>query len=219
MNWKASVLAAALLAMGAFVPAQTALAQGPQPIEQVGTYFHRDTDTAFPERVGDYQRTTVYRYDAEAKDVSVSYQRIGPEGRLVLTMYVYPSRAVPGPRESFCRQLFQMTGQVIAMQHSGATRLETGAAPAASGAEPSLSHKSAYAFRTMFDGEERDVRSELYLYCFVGGDWLVKYRMTAPTSVDSADAVAEFIRSGPWPGRRMPDSTAVAAANAAVRGR
>lgn len=59
-----------------------------------------------------------------------------------------------------------------------------------------------------FDGEIRPVRSEVHLYCYVAGDWFVKYRVTAPLAVTAPAAVEAFIRTGPWPGRGMARTVA-----------
>jgi hypothetical protein len=47
----------------------------------------------------------------------------------------------------------------------------------------------------------QEIRSEAHLYCYVGGDWLVKYRVSAPVAVETGGPVEAFIRDGPWPGR------------------
>ena len=36
---------------------------------------------------------------------------------------------------------------------------------------------------------------------YVGGDWMVKYRISAPVAVKAGNQVRRFIRNGPWPGR------------------
>jgi hypothetical protein len=56
-----------------------------------------------------------------------------------------------------------------------------------------------------FDREVQAVRSEAHLYCYVGGDWFVKYRVSAPVAVTAPGAVEAFIRTGPWPGRSSPE--------------
>jgi hypothetical protein len=64
-----------------------------------------------------------------------------------------------------------------------------------------LAHRSIFRLRANFDGRMQDIRSEARLYCYVGGDWLVKYRISANPGFEISGLVEELIRIGPWPGR------------------
>jgi hypothetical protein len=72
---------------------------------------------------------------------------------------------------------------------------------------PDLSHGAAFRFRTTFDEPDQALQSAYRLYCYVGGTWLVKYRATSPEGFDGAQALEQFIRTGPWPGRGSPETT------------
>ena len=68
----------------------------------------------FPEQVGEFRRGRVIQYDAAGANLSASYELVRPEGRMLLTVYVYPAAAVtaaPGSgqtadvaRATLCRQ-------------------------------------------------------------------------------------------------------------------
>ena len=60
-------------------------------------------------------------------------------------------------------------------------------------------HRIRSSFLTQRDEE---LRSESILYCYVGGDWLVKYRASSNAGFEVGAIIDEFIRLGPWPGRR-----------------
>ena len=212
---KATILIAALLiALPAHAAAQ-------QRIDAPGTVAHAAAGTGFPERIGEFRRASVTRFDDSGRDISASYNLVRPEGRLLISVYVYPaSRGGPAPagaaaRTSLCQREFDAVRQVIAMQHKDASVVEAGDATAPAGTEPQLSHRSVFRFRTAFDDGIEDVRSEARLYCFVGGDWLVKYRATSPTAVNAAAAIDAFIRAGPWPGRVPIEETVVLSAGIA----
>jgi len=184
-----------------------------QRIDTPGTVAHAAAGTGFPERIGEFRRASVTRFDDAGRDISASYNLVRPEGRILITVYVYPaSRSGPAPagtaaRIALCQREFDGVREVIAMQHKDASVVEGGEAAAPAGAEPQLSHRSVFRFRTAFDDGVQEVRSEARLYCFVGGDWLVKYRATSPTAVDAAAAIEAFIRAGPWPGRVPAEQT------------
>lgn len=199
---------------GAAAAAMPVSAQ-PQAIDRPGTYIHQAAGAAFPERVGEFQRRSLHRYDAEGVNVSANYSLERPEGRLHLTVYVYPAPPHPSAaaRADICRQEFEASRQIIANQNAGAERIDDGAAPTA---RDVAGHRSVYRFATRFDGSEQDVRSEIDLYCHVGGQWQVKYRATSPAALDATQDIETFIRTGPWPGRAAdPDTIAFQALPAA----
>ena len=78
----------------------------------------------------------------------------------------------------------------------------------AKGIDRKLGHRSVYRFASPFDDRVQEIRSEAHLYCYVGGDWLVKYRVSAPVAVETRGAVETFIRTGPWPGRSSSETIA-----------
>lgn len=216
-------LAAALL----LLPLTPAGAQ--QDITRRGTVPHEAARTGFPERVGEFRRAQVTRFDPDGRDISASYNLVRPGGRLLLSIYIYPAARVasaPGSgatadvaRAQLCRREFAGVHQAINVQYRGVTLIEQGPAPAVADVPSALSLRSVHQFRAQFDERMQDVRSETDLYCHVGGDWLVKYRVTAPRAFEDWSAVEGFIRSGPWPGRRLGSSGDVAGAPApAIRG-
>lgn len=211
-----------LFTIRAFMPLVAALLVGWQPaaaqtpIEARGPYRHVAADAIFPERVGGFVRDTLYQYDAEGRDVSASYNLATPEGRLLLTVYIYPalqagatdgSRGGKAARAQLCALEHGAVKQAIANHVPGASPSDEDGGIAVRGVEASLSHRSIYRYRIRFDDREQEVRSEAHLYCFVKGKWLVKYRVTTPAAVDGRNAIDAFIRGGPWPGRTPMEST------------
>ena len=207
-------IAAALLA----APLAPAAAQ--QSIEAPGTVAHAAAATGFPERVGEFRRTSVTRFDEAGRNIAAGYALARGDRRLVLTIYIYPAArlaSAPGSgqaadiaRAQLCRAEFDGVQQVISRQYRDVSLIENGPAPAIAGVEPQLSHKSVHRLEARFGADVQQVRSETYLYCFVGGDWLVKYRATSHLDLDATSAVETFIRSGPWPGRQVQDAPMVA---------
>ena len=196
MIWKHGVL----LAAAAMVAWQPAAAQ--REIVTRDAYVHGPAHAVYPVQVGGFRRSDIYQYDRDGKDVSASYNFATPAGRLLITVYIYPAAAAaPAARAKICRDEFGVVNSAISSQHDNIAPLELGAALAVAGVHPKLGHRSVYSFASPFDDRIQEIRSEAHLYCYVGGDWLVKYRVSAPVGVDTRGPVEAFIRDGPWPGR------------------
>lgn len=190
-------LALALAAAPAWHPAvaQREVAAG-------GAYLHGPARALFPLRVGRFRRTTVYQYDTEGMNVSASYNLATRKGRLLITVYIYPAAAAaPAARSELCDEEFASTNLAISSQHDNAAPIEQGAALPVRGVDRSLGRRAVYRFASPFDDKVQAIRSEAHLYCYAGGDWLVKYRVSAPAAVKTRGPVEAFIRDGPWPGR------------------
>jgi hypothetical protein len=191
---KAWIAAAALL-LSAPLAAQ-------QDITAAGPVAHRSAGTSFPERVGDLERAQVVRYGEN--DISANYDLQRGADRLRLSVYVYPAPAVPAAeRAAACRAEMDMVGQSIARHHPGAEPIESGEAAAMPGTAPALRLRTVHNIELALRNPKPEaVRSEARLYCFVAGNWLVKYRASSNAGFDVGPIIDDFVRLGPWPGRR-----------------
>jgi hypothetical protein len=197
MTWKTAPAILLALAVAAWQPAAAQ-----RKVVMEGTFVHVPARAHFPERVGEFRRAEIYQYDEAGKDVSASYNLATPGGRLLITVYIYPAAAAAAATQArVCEDEFQAVNTAISGQHGNAAPVEQGSALKAAGARPGLGHRSVYRFASPFDDRVQEIRSEAHLYCYVGGDWLVKYRVSAPVAAETREAVEAFIRDGPWPGR------------------
>ena len=189
-----------VLALAAATGWQPAAAQRPVAVE--GDYLHGPAHAVYPVQVGGFKRSDIYQYDEAGKDVSASYNLATPAGRLLITVYIYPAPpASRSDRAEVCGQEFEAVGTTISSQHGDVAPAEQGSAIRVNGVGRKLAHRSVYRFSIPFDNRMQEIRSEAHLYCYVGGDWLVKYRVSAPVAVETRGPVEAFIRDGPWPGR------------------
>jgi hypothetical protein len=200
--------------LGLVFAALASPAGGQTRITQSGPVPHVAAAAVFPERVGEFRRTSVVKYDAEGRDMSAGYNLVTPKGRLTVTVYIYPPRqdAAAGQRAAACRQEFEANVREISsvQAYRNLRRDPAAALPPLPGVSPDLSHGAAFRFRTTFDEPDQALQSAYRLYCYVGGTWLVKYRATSPEGFDGAQALEQFIRTGPWPGRGSPETTVAA---------
>lgn len=182
-----------------------------QRIDRPGPVAHGQAHAVFPEQVGTFRRANVVSYGANGNDISASYNLVRDGGRLLITIYIYPAaRIAAGPsggdaaevaRAARCLAEFQGVNGAVAQAHGGARPLESGPASAPTGVGAGLAHRSVFRLRTNFDDRMQDIRSEARLYCYVGGDWLVKYRASSSEGMDVTADIEAFIAQGPWPGR------------------
>ncbi|HYI48100.1 MAG TPA: hypothetical protein VEX35_06500 [Allosphingosinicella sp.] len=186
---------ALLLAMPAPAVAQ------PQDINAAGTVPHVAARAGFPEQVGEFRRSHVLRYDPD--DIGANYNLRRGDDFLRLSVYIYPAPRVPRPeRAAACREVMAGIGREIDLLHPGAQRTESGEAAALPGTEPGLRFRSVHRLRTTMRSRTPEaVRRESRLYCYVGGDWLVKYYASSNAAFDVEQAIEAFVRDSPWPGR------------------
>lgn len=197
-------IAMILAALTILIAAADAEAQS-HLIEQPGPFRHIGSNTTFPEQFGDFARARTVRYDDPAgEDVSAGYGLAVPGGRIAFTQYVYPAPAAAAAptRERLCREEFDGSAAEIA-KHDNSHRLGEPAAPTVSGVIAGLSHRANYTFSLDLNGTPATLQSQIVLYCYVGGNWFVKYRASSVPGVDLDGALARFITSGPWPGKKF----------------
>ena len=175
----------------------------PQDITRPGTVQHAGARAGFPEEVGEFRRSQVIRYGEN--DISANYDLRQGNDQIRLSIYIYPAPRVPrGQRMAACRQMMDGVSQAIFAQYPGAEMNEMGAAPVVPGTEPGLGLRTVHSIRiSLRESEPEDARSESRLYCYVGGDWLVKYRVSSNAGIDFdvGALIDAFVRDGPWPGR------------------
>jgi len=194
----------ALIGIAAALAALPLVSASAQDISAPGTVAHRAARTGFPERVGDFRRTHVLRYDQQGEDLSANYDLIRDDGRMRLSIYIYPAPAAePAARTQACRAELDEVAQSITRQHGGAEQLESGEAPAVPGSAPGLRLRSVHRIRiALRNPKPEDVRSETRLFCYIDGGWQVKYRISSNADFEVGNAIDTFIRLGPWPGRQ-----------------
>lgn len=186
----------------ALLLASPAAAQ-PQDISRPGTIAHPGARAGFPEQVGGFRRAQVFRYGEN--DISANYDLRRDGALLRLSIYIYPAaRVAQGGRVNACRSELENIHAGIVGNHERARRLESGEAPSVPDSEAGLRLRVLHNVPMMWGDEFVDIRRESLLYCYVGGDWLVKYFASASARfpVDEiGPAIEAFVRDGSWPGR------------------
>jgi hypothetical protein len=179
-------------------------ASAQQEVEQAGPFQHVGSNTSFPEQLSIFSRTRIVRYDDPmGEDISVGYGGTVAGGqRVVVTEYIYPARqpAVGESRQGLCREEFDLSAAEI-QKHPNAQKLGETPAPSMAGAVPTNGYRATYTFTQTVDGTPQTIQSQIVVYCYVGGNWFVKYRASSLPGTDLNSALNGFITIGPWPGK------------------
>lgn len=177
-----SVLAAAPLA------AQNEIASPPDP------WIHAATGTPFPAQVNTAQRGRVFEYTDDGHNASVGYAIEKDGYRATVTLYVYP--AIPG---TTCDEEFAEVRSHIE-RYEGAQVMREGKVPAPSGRGGPAALHAGYAIPAGSMHEDLPaLRSDVYLYCSLDGEWLVKYRATWAAEADFGTETETLLQRISWP--------------------
>lgn len=172
----------------------------PQDIPAAGPYRHDGTGIVFPTTSGIFLRTRILRFDEQARHIMVAYNSELIAQPVILNAYVYPapqgsSFGSPAEVTTTRRQLAldhprQQKAEILALHEHGKLVSEQPATLTYRG-RTITGLRADFAFVEPFAGEVQPIRSSLYL--FELGESMLKFRVSAPASVDSEAAVKAMI--------------------------
>jgi hypothetical protein len=207
---KAIVPAAAALVLCGCPSVHTRSLVQPERVVVQGAYFHSASKITMPESIAGFQRDAVTRYDADGLDVSGAYNLVTPSHRIAATVYVYPSpsltsfgsppEVVAGARARLTEGEFERRKQEVQQAHPGASLLEQRDISRTQGGQSYAGKLAVFEYEEVFAGSRMPVRARLYLFCYIGGKWTIKYRITHPKSEDADREIQEFIQKWSWYG-------------------
>ncbi|MCL5076333.1 MAG: hypothetical protein M1136_11940 [Chloroflexi bacterium] len=183
--------------------------QEPSQINVEGPYTHPGLKMRFPERIGDFERGKVLRYDQSEEDVSVGYNLLSPRYPVVATVYVYPGvrvvsigslpKVVAQAKALIEEREFSAVKNEILKWYPGATSVTEDEALLDQPGRTLKGRKLTFKFERVVAGTRLPMLSETYLFTL--DKWFIKYRFTYPEqSHDLATAqIREFMTSLQWP--------------------
>jgi hypothetical protein len=176
-----------------------------------GPYVQAASGMAFPLQAGPFQRLeTATRYSPDGADESVGYRWTRKAGTVHATVYVYPSLSlanagvarggIDAARRELCNAQFAGVEHELQTVHPTATVLENGAATITQAGAAYAGRKLVFVVSgpSAFGKDHAPLRSEAYLFCYVGGRWSVKYRFTYPAALDAQHGIEDFMRDLVW---------------------
>lgn len=188
-----AALRAALIAMGGVVDhSRGELRAAPE------VFVHQATGMRFPRRVGPFLRRTVNRFDGEGLDVGVAYERV--EARLAKSAHV-SAFVSPVPQQlAAVSPAARVAGTDALFARLKADLPNAALEEEAPHAPPLLGYHARFSATAQFDGAERRVTEALWLYAYLGRDWVLTYRATWPEEmVEAGEDCATLVDTLAWP--------------------
>lgn len=180
----------------------------PGNIEVAGSYIHKPSGMMFPKTINDFQRVDVYQYDKEGLDVSVGYNLFAPPRTIVATMYVYPAPKVVSigsppsviavAQDIAAKGEFESRKQEIMIAHPGAIIIEEKDVSLVQAGKTQLGKMATFQYEDVFLNKSQTVEGRVYLFCYVSGNWIIKYRFSYPKSFDATKDIDDFMQGLSW---------------------
>lgn len=173
----------------------------PQDIPAAGPYRHDGTGIVFPTTSGIFLRTRILRFDEQARHIMVAYNSELIAQPVILNAYVYPAPQVSSfgsPADVIAAARHQLVlnhqqqqkQEILALHKTGKLVGEQPVTLDYRG-QAITGLRADFEFVEPFAGEVQPIRSSLYL--FELGESMLKFRVSAPASVDSEAAVKAMI--------------------------
>ena len=165
----------------------------PETISIAGTYVHQPSGFTLPVAAGEFVRASIYKYDAEGKNIGVAYNLTNASKPIAATVYIYPSPSITSigspasvietAQTHLCNQEFGAQQQEIIAAHPNAKKVNSGVATSGSSVSGIHNLSAHFEYEEIFASIRQPLFSELELSCYINDKWNVKYRVTYPKSL------------------------------------
>jgi len=174
---------------------------------------HAASGMRFPASVGGFKRVGVHEYDETGNHVSVGYNLNLKNTQYCLiaaTVYVSPSpkvrsfgsrqNVVDSAKATLFKNLYEENKRTIIRTRPNVKLLIEKASPPPNQSKQPEGMYAKFSYKEDFGEKNQPVESHLYLYCYVGGNWTVKYRITLRenTSVEARQELDRFLKNFEW---------------------
>jgi hypothetical protein len=180
----------------------------PEVIAAQGMYTHTASGMLFPANVGAFQRSKILRYDTKDLDMSAGYDLASMAGSVAATVYVYPAPSlvsigsppdvVAAARENLSKNEFEARKREILNFRPGAILVKEMDVSLQQGNTLYSGKMATFEYMEVFGGLRQPLRSHLYLFCYAGSKWVIKYRFTHPTDYDASKDIDDFMKNWHW---------------------
>ena len=189
-----------------FLPLQANAAM--HQIKADGLYTHKASGMTFPLSIHNFQRVNVLQYDEKGLDVSAGYDLVSSMGDISATIYIFPAprltsfgspaNVIAGARAKLSQDLFDRVKQEIFQHHTGVNLLQEKEISLPQGDTAYSGEMATFEYEEIFAHRFQVVRSEVYLFCYVGKKWSIEYRFTYPKNYNGSQEIEGFIQNFHW---------------------
>ena len=180
----------------------------PEEMPIQGTYTHSASGMTFPAKIGDFDRRAVLRKDTQRQDASVRYDLISMAVSVAVTVDIYPAPKldtvglpagmVAAARDNLSQQAFESHRREIMSSHPGTVLIQEGEVSLPQSNNPYGGRMAVIEYEDVFFRQRQLVRSQLYLFCFAGGKWVIKYQFIYPKNADVLQEIENFLMKLSW---------------------
>jgi hypothetical protein len=173
-----------------------------------GTFIHPSSGMKFPVKVGEFERSSIVRHNIADPDLTIRYDLISLAVSVVVTVDIYPApqldtTGVPASmiataRENLSHQEFSTHMREIMSSHPGAALIQQDEFTLPQKSNPYLGNMAVFEYEDVFFRQQQVLHSTLYLFCFAGTEWTIKYQFTYPKNADVRHHIDHFMRNLPW---------------------
>ena len=186
--------------------------EDPIRLQAKDAFVHGPSGVSFPERIGPFARSDLTQYDADGRNVSVGYDIRGGMFSMSATVYVYPGESVgsflaDGDQvaewtERVKRRELESNKAAIREGHAkdGMEEVFEDVVTVESRGGRHRGTKTSWDFTNALGTPGLRGTTHLYLFMGVGGEWIVKFRITHPRGIDVTKPTDTLFRGLAWPG-------------------
>jgi len=189
-------------------PARPRPLHQPQAIIADGAYTHEKSGMTFPIAVGEFHRTGIQQYDQDGLDVSVGYNLSDDRRQIIATIYVYPApphisigsspETVASVRAYLSKQEFEARKREALQPRPGARLIEDTDITIPVGGTIRTGRMATFEYDENFLGKKQSLRSHLCIFNFVGGKWVIKFRISYPRHLEVTREIDSILQGVPW---------------------
>lgn len=155
-------------------------------------WIHQAIGAAFPAKLGEFTRGSIREYSEDGRDASAAYSLARQDGNVTVTIYVFPSQG------ETCDQQYEGAKQNISA-YPGARLVGEEPANTPDGTGEAAARTALYELPAgSMHPNLPALRSELYLFCPAGSEWMVKGRASW-SGKDRIPPIAALMKSVNWP--------------------
>jgi len=169
-----------------------------QEIRITGTYHHPASGMEFPPKIGEFERTSLVRYEQSGRNVSARYEISSGVSRIVAAVYVYPAAPVTGSmRDERCASQLDAATADMARTHVGLHRIGLDDVTLDQGGLHS-GRRADFEYDEKLSLDSLPATGQIYLFCRASDGWQVEYRFTRPRELNAAPIIDDFLHRLPW---------------------
>lgn len=170
-------------------------------------YVQAASGMSFPAAIRDFERERTYRYSPDGRDESVGYNRRAVGKDITATIYVYPSpridssgqHGIEAARARLCRAQFDGVRQEIEGVYADEALVLDEQVSVTQANVTYSGHQAIYTLTPPIGARKDErLRSEVFLYCYVGGRWSVKLRFSYPLDYNARADIDAFLHDFAW---------------------